>query len=271
VYQSRLPKPPLRPFVDLLWAADGASVSTPECSRELVLPTGAMHIVFRLDDRPLRVFKDRSDAVGDLVGCSVIGGARARPYLRDVSMPTPSVGALLRPGASELMIGAPAREFSHAHTPLEDVWGSGPVAEIAERLSEACSASDRLDVFEAALAARLPRVCGIDPLVAHALARFGASCRVGEVVRESGYSHRHFTTLFSTTVGLKPKPYCRLLRFGRVLDQLIAEPGIAWADLAADQGYADQAHFNREFREFANVSPGCYRRLAPIFPRHVPI
>jgi AraC-like DNA-binding protein len=138
-------------------------------------------------------------------------------------------------------------------------------------LSEAHSASDRLDVLEAALTARLPRACGINPLVAHALARFGASCRVGDVVREVGYSHRHFTALFRETVGLRPKPYCRLLRFGRALDQLTAEPEIAWADLAADRGYADQAHFNREFREFAGVSPGRYRRLAPVHPRHVPV
>jgi AraC-like DNA-binding protein len=268
---TRPPKPALRPFVDLLWAADGAGVSCAASGRELVLPTGAVHIVFRLSDHPLRVFTDRGDAVGDVVGCAVIGGARARPYLRDVSVSGPSVGALLRPGAAELMIGAPARAFSHVHTRLEDVWGAKVVAEIREKLREARSASHRLDVFEAALAARLPRVRGINPLVAHALARFGASCRVGEVVRECGYSHRYFTTVFRETVGLKPKTYCRLLRFGRVLDRLTAEPGIGWADLAAAEGYADQPHLNREFLEFGGLSPGCYRQRAPIFPRHVPV
>jgi AraC-like DNA-binding protein len=246
-------------------------VSCAATGRELVLPTGAIHVVFRLYDRPLRVFKDGGDAVGAVVGCSVIGGARARPYLRDVSVSGPSVGALLRPGAAELMIGAPAGAFSHVHTPLEEVWGAGAVAEIREHLSEATSACHRLDVFEAALAARLPRVRGINPLVARALARFGASCRVGDVVRECGYSHRYFTTVFSETVGLKPKTYCRLLRFGRVLDRLTVEPGIGWADLAAAEGYADQPHLNREFLEFAGLSPGCYRQRAPIFPRHVPV
>lgn len=268
---SRLPKPVLRPFVDLLWAADGAGVSSAASGRELVLPTGAVHIVFRLCDRPLRVFKDGDDSIGDVVGCSVIGGARARPYLRDVSMPAPSVGALLRPGAAELMIGAPAGAFSHAHTPLGDVWGAGAIAEIREKLGEATSAWHRLDVFEAALTTRLPRVRGINPVIAHALARFGVSCRVGDVVRECGYSHRHFTAIFNETVGLKPKTYFRLLRFGRVLDRLTVEPGIAWADLAAAEGYADQPHFNRDFLEFAGLSPGSYRRLAPIFSRHVPI
>jgi AraC-like DNA-binding protein len=69
----------------------------------------------------------------------------------------------------------------------------------------------------------------------------------------------------------QPKTYCRLLRFGRVLDRLTVEPGIGWADLAAAEGYADQPHLNREFLEFAGLSPGCYRQRAPIFPRHVPV
>jgi hypothetical protein len=52
---TRPPKAALRPFVDLLWTADGAGVSYAISGRELVLPTGAVHIVFRLGDRPLRV------------------------------------------------------------------------------------------------------------------------------------------------------------------------------------------------------------------------
>ncbi|MGH6886642.1 MAG: helix-turn-helix domain-containing protein [Kiloniellales bacterium] len=268
---SRPPKAALRPFVELLWASDGTEVSPSRSDRELVLPTGALHVVFRLRERPLRVFKDGDDALGDLVGCAVIGGARAGPYLRDVSQPAPSVGALLRPGAAASIVGAPVATFSNAHTRLDDVWGAAPVAEIGDRLNEASSAAARLEIFEAALAARLPRLKGIEPLVAYALTRFGAARQVGAVVKECGYSHRHFTEVFSEAVGLAPKTYCRVLRFGRALERLTAEPGISWADLAVAEGYADQPHFTREFRAMAGLSPGSYRRLAPRAPRHVPL
>jgi AraC-like DNA-binding protein len=260
----------LRPFVELVWATDGAE-APPASGRELVLPTGALHLALRLGDRPLRLFRDGGDTVGECVGCAIIGGARARPYLRDVSMPASGVGALLRPGAAALMIGAPAGAFSHAHTRLEDVWGAGAVADIRDRLSGAYSPAARLDLFEAILAARLPRLRGIDPLIARAVARFGASFGVGEVARECGYSHRHFARLFRESVGLKPKTYCRVLRFRRALGRLAGDPRPAWADLAAAEGYADQAHFSREFREFTGLSPGGYRRRAPVLPGHVPV
>jgi AraC-like DNA-binding protein len=121
------------------------------------------------------------------------------------------------------------------------------------------------------LAARLPRLRGIDPLVGHALARFGAEAQVGEVVRECGCSHRYFTARFRHDVGLKPKTFCRLQRFSRVLETLAEEPAVGWAELAAAEGYADQPHLTRDFREFAGLSPGSYRRRAPVEPRHVPV
>jgi len=267
---SRPPVAALRPFLEVLWSAERGEASS-AAARELVLPTGALHLVVRLEDRPLRVFRDAGDARGFTVSTAVIGGARAAPYLKDIAQPAASVGALLRPGVAGLVIGAPAGAFSGAHTPLEDVWGAGAVAELRERLAATASPARRLDLFEAVLQARLLSARRIDPRIAHALVRFCQAAPVGAVAAECGASHRHFTQLFREAVGLTPKAWCRVQRFGRALDRLAAEPAISSADLAAAEGYADQAHFTREFRTLAGLSPGAYRRRAPAALRHVPL
>lgn len=46
----------------------------------------------------------------------------------------------------------------------------------------------------------------------------------------------------------------RLIRFDRAVQRLQA-PGSALAEVAQDCGYYDQAHFNRDFRTFAGLSP----------------
>ncbi|WP_223840226.1 helix-turn-helix domain-containing protein [Saccharopolyspora pogona] len=45
------------------------------------------------------------------------------------------------------------------------------------------------------------------------------------------------------------------MRFERARRQLIAGNVGSLADIAADSGYSDQAHFNRDWREFTGVAP----------------
>ncbi|MGH9842113.1 MAG: DUF6597 domain-containing transcriptional factor [Blastocatellia bacterium] len=263
------PSPALRPFVRRVWVSEEPAAAKFGL-RERVLPTGAAHLVFRLTDHPLRIFDGADDPEGRTVSCAVIGGPRAEHYVRDISQPVRTIGVQFQPGAAELFLGAPAEELAGRHTPLEDLWGSAAI-EARDRLIEAGDPEAQLALFESMLAARLPRVRGMHPAVAHALARFAITDDVGEVVEESGYSHRRFIVLFRRAVGLSPKRYCRMLRFQRALQAIGADAHAAWADVALAAGYSDQPHFTREFRELTGLSPGQYRLLSPTASHHVPI
>ena len=84
--RMRIPRPSLRPFVESIWAADDtADTLAMPARREHVLPTGHMHLVLRLADDPLRIFDDVRDVTGRVVGTAVVGGARERFYVREVS------------------------------------------------------------------------------------------------------------------------------------------------------------------------------------------
>jgi AraC-like DNA-binding protein len=268
---TRAPRPALRPFVKTVWVMDQSLLPfSVTADRERVLPTGTMHLAIRLSNHPIRLFDDVHDCTKREIGYAIVGGARGTYYVRDISEPASSVGAQLLPGASELLFGVSADELAGRHTPLEDLWGHFAV-ETRERLLEGGSLEGRLDIFESLLAARLPRVHGLHPAVAHALERFTMTADVREVVRQTGYSHRRFIALFSRAVGLTPKLYCRVLRFQRVIELTAAKSSASRVDVALAVGYSDQPHFNRQFREFAGVTPSEYDELSPLFPNHVPI
>jgi len=268
---TRVPRPVLRPFIGVLWAADEPGPASADASdRERMLGSGAAHLVFRLSDHPVRLYDDVADRIGRSLGHAVVGGPRATFYLRDRSRPVRTVGARLLPGAATLLFGAPADELAARHTSLVDLWGRAAI-DARDRLLEAAHAERQLDVLETLLAARLPDVPGVHPAVAHALASFSITGDVGAVVEETGYSHRRFIALFRAAVGLPPKLYCRVHRLQAALRLLARRPPPPLADVALAAGYSDQPHLNRDFRELAGIAPSEYRAAAPASLLHVPL
>lgn len=78
---------------------------------------------------------------------------------------------------------------------------------------------------------------------------------------EVGWSRRHLVNRFHAQVGLPPKTAARILRFEELLRRLPTATRVA--DTALACGYYDQAHMNRDFREFAGTTPGEYVRRFP--------
>ncbi len=272
-YLMRPPiSPRLRPFVQTLWAMAPYALPKPHPSgREHVLPTGAMHLVFRLSGPPLRIFAGDGDEQGNTVGHAIVSGARASFYARDVSQPTASVGALLHPGAALPLFGAPEGPLAARHTPLDALWGLQ--ANLAlERLQAAGSLLQQLDLFEALLIERLGDCFhGLHPAVAQALAPLmRGALPVAEVAARSGLSHRRFIDRFRGATGLAPKAYASLHRLNRVLAMAAAQPQLDWAQIAFETGYSDQAHLTHAFTGFAGLSPQAWRLARPASPRHVP-
>jgi len=265
--ESRKPTPALTPFVSRIWASEGSPRHAPGVSHERVLPSGATHLVLRLDSTPLRVFERDEESV---LGPAVVGGVRSRAYVKDVTRPVPSVGAVLEAGAAFALFGVPASELAGTHTPLDLLWGRA-ADRLADELVSLPDAACRLAHFESFLATRLPSVRGIHPGVARVLADGrGVESRASALAERAGLGPRRFAKLFRDAVGVSPKRWLRLRRFQRILGRA-EDPDLDWADLAYELGYSDQPHLAREFREFAGVTPGEYRRLAPRARNHVPV
>ena len=67
-----------------------------------------------------------------------------------------------------------------------------------------------------------------------------------------GWSDRQLAREFRREIGLPPKAAARVIRFDRARRLL---PRYNGAVVAAECGYADQAHFVREFVAFAGMRP----------------
>jgi len=116
------------------------------------------------------------------------------------------------------------------------------------------------------LDARFARDAGqLDPVLLRAapLLAGGACASAGALARACAVERRTLERRFAQVVGVSPKQYLRVLRFERATRRITADPATNLADLAADLGFADQAHMAREFRTHAEMPPSLGRARAP--------
>jgi transcriptional regulator GlxA family with amidase domain len=80
--------------------------------------------------------------------------------------------------------------------------------------------------------------------------------RIEQLSRWIGVSERQLHRRFSAAIGYGPKTFQSVMRFQRLL-KTAREKGAeqSLADLAANVGYADQAHMTREVHRLANLRP----------------
>jgi AraC-like DNA-binding protein len=190
---------------------------------------------------------------------AVVAGPATGPVVMPLRPRTIVVGIRLRPGAAPGVLGLPASALADRDTPLEDIWGSGAAA-LSARIVEQPSIAAKVEAAEAALAGRLADAAPIDPMIAAAtrwLARRPEG-RIADLARGLDVGERRLRRRFAAAIGYGPKTFQRVLRLQRVLTLAGRgpRPGVTFAALAAEAGYADQAHMSRDLQALTGRSPG---------------
>ncbi|RUV33292.1 AraC family transcriptional regulator [Mesorhizobium sp. M7A.F.Ca.MR.148.00.0.0] len=150
----------------------------------------------------------------------------------------------------------PMSELADSMVVLDDVLGAQGLA-LREKLGNAPDWTTRFDMAEAFVTARLENAAETPLEIAWAYDRIiasGGRTRIGSIAERLGWSRKHLAGSFSNAIGIGPKTLSGIVRFNRALG-LSRQPTVDWAGIAADCGYADQAHLVREFRDLAGETP----------------
>ena len=214
------------------------------------------------------VFDDEHGGPGRTLHAFVVGN-QSHSSVTSVAGHQLGVQVELTPVGALTLFGD-VETFNDAVVPLEDVLGERG-AELTARLAALPLWGQRLDFLDATFGSRdaddLP---ALSPEVEWLRLRLIASAgreRVEPLMDQTGWSRRLVTERFRRQLGVPPKAYARLLRFGYA-SALLAAPGSGRtvADAAMEAGYYDQSHLTRDFVSLAGVTPGAFVAQADSAP-----
>ena len=111
--------------------------------------------------------------------------------------------------------------------------------------------------------ARVQNILGdfvlLDAALSEALAAISNTAGIGKAGRALGVSERTLQRVVMQGTGQTPSFWKGLVRARRCARALLVQEQ-ALADIAAAQGYADQAHMNREFQRWFGLTPAMFRQ-----------
>jgi AraC-like DNA-binding protein len=199
------------------------------------------------------------DACCDLIWQSgrgvFVAGPDTGPWFSLLPAGTALAGVRLRPGAGGPALGLPLSALLDQRVGLSEL-GTGFGARLARRLVPGLTPAQALRLLASEVGEQI-RQSPADPLVAETARMLGRPrAEVGEVAARLGVGERQLLRRCRAAAGYGPATLRRVLRFRRFVSRVDAGPGGPdLARLAADSGYADQAHLTHECVRLAGLPP----------------
>jgi len=221
--------------------------------RHLGLPSPFLTVIFTLDE-PLRIAQHVDPAQPPAAYETLVGGLHTSPAVIEHDGAQSGIQLQLSPLGARALFGVPAGVLAGIDVCGTDLLGARASA-VREQLCEAASWPRRFQVLDRELGRQLAESRRPPAEVCQAWRMLRASSgtvSIAQVAREVGWSDRQLARGFRREIGLTPKAAARVIRFDRARRLLPRHGG---AVVAAECGYADQAHLIREFVSFTGLSP----------------
>ncbi|QKW35747.1 AraC family transcriptional regulator [Actinomadura sp. NAK00032] len=244
------PRPALAPFVADFWVLRWDLRGRPP-HRQQVLTRPSVHVTFT------------SYLTSGATRARIAGVVRDE-FVEEIHGEGRVIGAAFRPGGFRPFLDGPVASLTGRFAGVDEVFGAAGLA-LAGEVFAAASAEAGVARLEEFLAAAAPEPDPSAERAASVVARIAERpglVRVDELAAEEGFSVRALQRLFHEYVGINPKWVIRRFRMQEAAERAASGAAVDWAALAAELGYADQAHFTRDFTAAVGTPPARYAREA---------
>jgi AraC-like DNA-binding protein len=251
-YQVYTPATELQSFVKCFWTLEDEG--TEKLVKQRVLPDGGMEMIFHYGDLYQQYFEDGTCIVQPR---SFVFG-QISTYLEIAPTGTTGlVAARFLPDGLIPFLDIPLSSLENKAVAIKDVFGEkGKWLE--EKVIAATTNPGRIKWIEAFLLSSLADTQTINPIAkkcVEIIFQTQGQLGMAELAGRMKVNRRNMERKFVSAIGMSPKQLSKVIRLQTTLKMLEQKNFSSLTSLAYENGYYDQSHFIKDFKEFTGMSP----------------
>ena len=251
-YHVYTPSPELQPFIKCFWSLEDEKQDDPVKQR--VLPDGCMEMIFHYGDNYQQYFEDGSSIIQPK---SFVFGQITKYIEIAPTGISGIISARFLPDGISPFLNMPLTTLENKAVPIIELFG-----EEGKKLEDCViNANDnygRIKLIETFLFSKLTEQRTIDAITKSCVDLiFQSQGQIGsvELADKMNINRRNIERKFISTIGISPKQLAKVARLQATLKMLEQKKTVTLTEIAYENGYYDQAHFIKDFREFTGMSP----------------
>lgn len=251
-YQTYLPSESLSDFVKCYWTLEAPKEDNPD--RQRIVPDGCMEMIIHYGDHYKQFCEDESSFHQPR---SFVFGQLTRQLEIAATGVTGIIAVRFYPDGFIPFSTMPVSAMENRAVALTELYGQDGEA-LERAIVSAQNYQERITILEAFLVNRLNNKNTIDVITASSietLLSLKGQLTIDQLAVQQSTSRRQLERRFATIVGLSPKQLAKIIRLQHTLKSLEQNQFNNLASLAVENGYFDQAHFIKDFKEFTGMTP----------------
>ena len=175
---------------------------------------------------------------------------------------TTIIAYFFKPFALSSLFNVPAKKLIDDPVDLS-IWNPHKTNALRSQLVYAASTQQKIEVLDNLLVLQLQqnnKECEIIKYATDEIMCDPGTEILSAILNKLDLNERTFQRIFKKYVGVTPNQYRRICQFQVSFDQLRGKGFNKLTDIAYDNGFADQSHFIRSFKEFTQITPNDYLR-----------
>jgi AraC-like DNA-binding protein len=242
----------LQPFVRCYWSLDAPATSVAE--KQNIVPDGCMEMIFHYGD----VYRQHLPDGGSIIQPrSFVFGQIISPLEIEPTGHSGIIAARFHPDGFIPFASIPLEEMKNKAVDLITLFAKEGVL-LEEQVLNAVSNEERITGIESFLLNKLQTAEVTDRIAAcsvEVLLQTKGQLSVNELSEQLQINRRQLERKFSSVIGLSPKQLSKIIRLQATLKMMEQKNFTSLTTLAYENGYYDQAHFIKDFKEFTGISP----------------